>query len=480
MMKNTRDNDLCVSLLGISVGCLGRLAAQLFSLPMIGMPLLSMPLVAADLNQVYQDAVTNDPEYRALTARSLAGREAVKQGRAALLPQVNLNAGYGQSHSETDLSDSDLNSDMSADVEGSQTDWSVSAVQPLFNLNAWNSYKSSVALTEESDLNLEKARQNLIVRTAEAYLSILRAYDSLQAVKARVEAVQRQLEQTMQRFDVGLIAVTEVHETQAAFDSAQVDLISAESTLDIAFESLAELSGKRYRKINLMLATIPLDGVKHLPKSQWEQQALAVNLELKIASKQLVQAQYSQKAAKANHYPTVSVSANYGEKQTDYSKPPSDTYERNENTEYGWKLNLSLPLYAGGSTSSAARQAYYETQAAEMTLERTQRSVLVSVRSLYRTLASDVERVKARQQSIISSRSALEATQAGYEAGTRNIVEVLEAQQSLYQAEGNYANARYDYVLNMLNFKQTVGLLSANDIEILNGWLDNKAFLTSS
>jgi outer membrane protein len=443
-----------------------------------GVSLLSIHIHAVDLDRVYQDALMNDPQFSAEAAGVEAGREAVNQGRAGLLPKLNLNASYGQSHSDTDLSKGGTNANTSSKFGTDQTQWKLTAVQPLIDLAAWYSYKSSEASSRESDYSLEQSRQNLILRTAEAYLSILRAYDNLQAVKARVEAVQRQLEQTKQRFDVGLIAVTEVHETQAVYDSAQVDLISAESTLDIAFESLAQLTGKRYDSINLMSADIPMKGMNEYPKSKWEENALEANLDLKISAQRLQAAQASHQAAKAGHYPNVSLSANYGQVDSDYSKAQSG-YKRNENEAYGWSLNLSLPLYAGGSTSSLSKQAYYQSQAAEMTLESTQRSVLVKVRSLYRTIESDIQRVKARQQSIVSSRSALEATQAGYEAGTRNIVEVLEAQQSLYQAEGNYANARYDYVLNVLKFKQVVGMLNATDIATLNAWLSTNKTLSS-
>ncbi len=445
-----------------------------------GLSVLSLHLQAVTLDQVYQDALMNDPQFSAEAATAQAGKEAAEQGKAALKPQVNFEASYAQGFGSSDLSDHPVQPNTSSDTNTDTTKWGVSAVQPLIDFNAWHSYKSSLASARKSELELEQSRQSLILRTAETYIAVLRAYDNLQAVQARVEAVQRQLEQTQQRFEVGLIAVTEVHETQATYDSAQVDLITAQSDLDIAFEGLTQLTGKHYDRVNLMQDIIPMEGVTQRSKSEWEDNALDANLDLKVAGEEYNAAESGHKAAKAGHYPKLTLSGNYSQTDTEFSKGSANGYERTDGEDYGWAINLTVPIYAGGSTSSASRQSYYQAQAAEMSLEATQRRVLINVRKLYRTITSDIQRVRARKQSIVSSRSALEATQAGYEAGTRNIVEVLDAQQSLYQAEGAYANARYEYVLNLLKFKQAVGMLNPNDVETLNGWLDKNKAVESS
>jgi len=266
-----------------------------------------------------------------------------------------------------------------------------------------------------------------------------------------------------------LIAITDVHEAQAQYDSATVDLITAETQLDIAYESLAVLTGKRYDRINPLKEQIPLVGPNPADRAHWEQKALGQNLDVLIAQKKELSAQRNHKSKISSHLPSVNLVGTYEVSENESRDNPTGS----EVTSTYVGINVSMPLFAGGSTWAGQKQAYYQRQAAEKGLEAAQRGTVVNVRNQYRMLEADIARVKARKQAMTSAQSAMEATQTGYEVGNRNIVEVLTAQRQVFGAQFNYASARYDYVINLLKFRQTVGELSLADIDEVNNWLQN-------
>jgi len=414
---------------------------------------------ATDLKSVYQQALANDPQLAAELASANAQAQSKWLAGAAVLPTVTLEANIGTSNIEAGSSDTDY------DVET----YKLSLSQTLLAPEAWFSFAAASAATEAAELEARKAEQSLVVRVSEAYFNVLRANAGLASAKATEAAVKRQLEQTQQRFKVGLIAITDVHEAQAQYDSATVDLITAETMLDIAYESLAVLTGERYDRIHPLKETIQLAGPMPADRTHWEQKALGQNLDVLIAEKNQTSAQRNHKSKISGHLPTVSLVGTYELSKSDST---ITNYGDDATTTYVG-LNVSLPVFGGGSTWAGQKQAYYQRQAAEQGFEAARRGASLTVRNLYRTLEADVARVKARKQAMTSAKSAMEATQTGYEVGTRNIVEVLTAQRFVFGAQFNYAAARYDYVINVLKFRQAVGELSVADIDEVSNWLQN-------
>ena len=428
-----------------------KLALALFT---IGATVTSQ---AADLKSVFEQALANDPQLAAEVAQANANGQSAGLAGQAILPTVTLNAEI-----------STTSTDSFAEVPQTDTDnttYYVQATQPLIAPSDWYNYGAARAATDSSKIEQRKAEQSIVVRISEAYFNVLRANAGLASSKAQEAAVKRQLEQTQQRFKVGLIAITDVHEAQAIYDGAIVELIAAESELDIAYESLALLTGERYDRINPLKEAIPLTGPIPADRTLWEQKALGQNLDVLIAEQSKLSAERSHKSKISDHLPTVNLVGRY----TVADDEARSNGEEVTSTYVG--VNVSVPVFAGGATWAGQKQAYYQRQAAEKSLEAAQRSATLNIRSLYRQLEADVARITARKQATTSAQSAMEATQTGYEVGTRNIVEVLQAQLSVFSAQRDYAYARYDYVIDLLKFRQAAGELSVADIDEVNAWL---------
>jgi len=422
----------------------------------------SMVTHATDLKNVFEQALINDPQLAAEIATANANRQSAGLARQAVLPTLNFTAETGSGTREIN----------GPEVDVDRTSYGLQLSQTLLAPAQWYSYGAASATTDKAEIELRQAEQNLVVRIAEAYFNVLRANATLASAKAQEAAVKRQLEQTQQRFKVGLIAITEVHEAQAIYDSATVELIAAESQLDVAFESLALLTGERYDRISTLKTEIPLLGPNGFSREQWEKRALQQNLDVLIAQKSELAAQRNHKSKISEHLPTINLVGSYTVSNDDVDAlTPTDPTNGEDVTSTYVGVQLEVPLFTGGATWAGQKQAYYQRQAAEKGLEAAQRGASLSVRSLFRQLEADIARIKARKQAQVSAQSAMEATQTGYEVGTRNIVEVLQAQLAVFSAQRDYAFARYDYVINLLKFRQAVGELSLADIEEVNGWL---------
>ena len=413
---------------------------------------------ATDLKSVYEQALANDPQLAAELASANANAQTQAVAGQYVMPTLTLDADIGSTAVEAGSN---------PEVDVATTTYTLTLAQTLIAPESWFTYAADSATSDAAELEARKAEQSLVVRVSEAYFNVLRANAGLASAKATEAAVKRQLEQTQQRFKVGLIAITDVHEAQAQYDSATVDLISAETMLDIAYESLAVLTGERYDRIQPLKETIPLVGPTPADRTHWEQKALGQNLDVLISEKTQTSAQRNHKSKISSHLPSVNLVGRHVISETDETGTDVET----TSTYVG--VNVSMPLFAGGATWAGQKQAYYQRQAAEQGYEATRRGTSLSVRNLFRTLEADVARVKARKQAMTSAKSAMEATQTGYEVGTRNIVEVLTAQRAVFGAQFNYAAARYDYVINVLKFRQAVGELSAADIDEVSNWLQN-------
>jgi outer membrane protein len=398
-----------------------------------------------------------------------------------LLPQINATGEY----SETDSSSSsarffELDNDLipsrsDDDIDSDSTTITVSLQQTLFDLSTWFTFKRGKEITKQAEAQLAADQQDLIVRVAEAYFDVLRALDNLEASKAEERATKRQLEQTQQRFDVGLIAITDVHEARAVYDTTVVQRLTDEGNLGTSYESLTVLTGQMPSNLWLLNKDFPVVDPTPMNRDEWVQFALKNNNALKAALYAMEAAKQNASAKKMGHAPTLTGSIIY----TDYSEDGDNISNINnavkpfetETDGYTWGVKLTVPLYSGGGVSASRRQAYEQYNVALQNQIDAQRTVIRNARASHITVATDVQRVKARNQAIISTSSALDATEAGYEVGTRNIVDVLQAQRNLYSSIRDYANSRYDYVLNMLKLKRAAGTLSPQDMYDINKWM---------
>jgi outer membrane protein len=438
----------------------------------VAIAMASHTLYADTLKDVYDAALKNDPVLKQHQAEFRAAKETKNIARSQLLPQVG--GQYAVGNVDTDNSGGapvtignrvvDLASDTNVDTKTA----SLSLTQTIFDLNKWFKFKSGTAISEQAKAKFADDQQDLIVRSAEAYFSVLRSQDNLASSKSQEAAIQRQLEQTKQRFDVGLIAITDVHEAQAANDLARVARLADEGQLSIANESLTVLTGNVPSNLWQLAETYPITNPAPATANEWVDTAVKNNFSLKAAHSGSRAAYEDAQAAKAQHYPTVDGSYSWQDQELDGDL---STFSADETTTKMWAVTLKVPIFAGGGISAQRRQAYERYNATRDGEDSALRNTIATTRSLHIAVTTDVLRVSAYKQSITSAQSALDATKAGYEVGTRNVVDVLNAQQTLFRALRDYANARYDYVLNQLRLKRQAGSLSPQEIYDLNKWL---------
>lgn len=434
-------------------------------------------LQADTLRDIYELALENDAQLKAEEAVYLARRETENLSRSALLPQLSTNYTYQHSDADSDavgvvqtengeLIDGLTSTNRNTDTDG----YVVSLNQALFDLSAWFSFQSGKEVTREAEATFAANQQNLIVRVVEAYLLVLRAQDNLTASLAQERAFERQLEQTKQRFEVGLIAITDVYEAQAARDLSEVNRLVDENNVSVALERLSVLTGQPQSNLNVLVEDFKILPPDPIERAEWVDFALANNFELQAARYNQEAARQNAKAFKMEHAPVVTGGYEYsdfdvsGAVDSDANSVFGNLSPDSSSEENMWQVRVSVPLYSGGAISANRRKAAQEYNASREQLINLTRNTVTNTRSLHMTVLSDVSRIAARRQSIISSRSSLDATQAGYEVGTRNVVDVLNAQNILFQAERDYANSRYDYILNLMRLKENAGLLSPEDV----------------
>jgi len=434
-------------------GLIGLLAAQ--------------PAVSMDLVETYRKALSYDSGIATAQATFEAQQAAGDISRSALLPQI---IGFGEAnHTDVDGPNQDTSYKTLA--------YGVRLTQPLFRAEEWFRYDASQFRTEAARADYNLAQQQLILDVASAYFGVLRAADSLTVSRSAEAAFQRQYDQAQERFDVGLIAITEVYEARATYDASKSQRIAAESDLAIAREQLARLTGEYKEGLNNVRRNFPLARPEPMDPAAWGNLALDQNWQIQSAIYDLNSSEANLKTAKSGHLPTLDLNASYGKSDIDgIERPSSTTTQRDGTTTEGQiGITLNVPLYLGGGTQAGVRQQRSLVTAAEQTLRTVRRDVRVNTRSLYWTVNTNIESASALEQTIISRRSALDATRAGYEVGTRNIVEVLDAERNYYVALRDFANARYDYVVNSLQLKQSAGTLNPQDLADLNNWLSASA-----
>ncbi|MBU2710872.1 TolC family outer membrane protein [Zooshikella harenae] len=434
-------------------------------------PLSSFADEPLNLMEVYQLALENDAEFAAAKAALKAGEELDDQGRSQLLPKISASANTQKTKQHlldaNDLASTDRTS--SYNSHG----WSATLRQPLFDLSKWFSYTRSKVLTEQAQHQFQLELQKLILRVAEAYFDVLRAQDTLATAKAKEAAFKRQYDQAEQRFEVGLVAKTDVLEAKASYDTARVDRIVAENDVDVSLEKLRTITGNYISSIGKLDKQMPVKTPIPNRSKDWVDNAMTQNLDIKVARDSVRAAEELLRQNKSGHAPTVNAIAQYDHTAGASSNTSIDDFSGKSNTTV-YKLQVDLPIFSGGLTSSQVRESTHKLTQAQKQEEFAQRSAFQDTRNLFNTIVADVQKVDARWQSTISSTSALEATESGYEVGTRNIIDVLQAQQVLYNSQRDYLNARYDYIINSLRLRRAAGTLDERDLKTLNNWVTKK------
>ncbi len=421
-----------------------------------------MPAANADtLQQIYDLAAANDPQIRAAEAQLKANLENRNLGRSGILPQFSLGGSY---------SDQTSNIVGSAEETRESTTYSADVRQTLFDFPAWYNYKRGDTLANQAEQDYLSAKQDLILRTATAYFNVLSSLDNMRATKAEEVALAKQLEQTRQRFDVGLIAITDVHEAQAAYDDVVARLVDALGLVGITFENLSVLTGQPHTSIAPLNSEFPIVAPIPADAEAWVQMAMENSYTLKSAMLSRDAASFNAQSKKWEHAPSLSLGMSYQDQSVTTNSAIAFLNRQGETTSIS--LTLDVPLYLGGSIGATRRQAAYQALASQENLNNTRLTLIQNTRNQHLTVSIDVSQVEARRQAIVSSQSAYEATRAGYDVGTRNLVDVLNAEQAVYQARRDYYRARYEYIIDRLGLDQLVGSLGTSDISDIEAWLD--------
>lgn len=413
---------------------------------------------AEDLKDIYELALLNDPTFKEAEASFRAGQEYKVQGRAGLLPSLNLSGstGWNEYRLEEQLLD-----------EYNSNNYSVSLQQPLFRLDRWFQFKQGKALTDSAKAEFAFQQQEIMIRVATSYFNILNARDSLSASKAEEEAIGRQREQSEKRFEVGLASITELQDTQAAYDLSVVGTIIGESQLDSAKEFLSAIIGGSLPLLSPLIENYPTPPPNPISRESWVKLALSNNFQLKAARLNTTAAKNNARASGSAHLPKIDIvgrvtksSSRQGKFGGFIQNPLYDL--ESDNRQY--QIQVNFPLFAGGAISSSRRQAYAQYDRSKEQSLFIERSVIREVRSNHFNVQTQSANVIARRQALKSSESALEATRIGYEVGNRNVVDLLQSERGLYAAQRDYAKSRYDYIIAVLRLKSSVGSLSPNDL----------------
>lgn len=433
-----------------------------------GLLVSAQPALADDLVTILELAMRNDPALRQAQAVLRSGQTQVMLSRSSLLPQASGNF-TEQRQATGPEGDVDL-----WDLDSESRRYGLNVTQSLLNLPNWYSYQGAQEADQARLYNFAAQEQDLIIRVATAYFNVLRAIDDLTTRRQEEEASQREFERTQQREEVGLVAITEVYEAQAVYDLARNNTLLAEDFLASTYEALEAITGQPHPNIDVLREDFPVvaaDG----DMETWVNEAMDNNPQL-LAARYNVDAQSQiARARAADRWPTVSLQGSYSNSETN-STQGTDGSQRAVGAIEGVSvaLQVSIPLYTGHAYTARRRQAEYDLVAQQEQASLVRRQTTQDIRNAYRRVNTDAMVIAQRQQAIISAESALNAIEAGYEVGTRNIVDVLQARQQLFNARRSYSEARYNYVIDTLQLKRTAGVLTPQDIIDLNQWLEDE------
>lgn len=441
----------------------------IFALVLLGIQ--TNAIAAANLMDVYKQALVSDPTFQQAIAQRLSNKENLPINIAAVLPTLNIATNPAVVNSVT--------ASGPAAFEGAGTtrgyNVQLNLTQTLFNFSQYYGIANARYVSSQADATLNASMQNLMIRVAQAYFTVLLDEDNLLYIKATKKAFAKQLDQVKQQYEVGLKTITDVYTAEASWSTSVADTIGAENQLDVDRENLRAITGVLYPNIAKLREDFPLVSPRPASIDEWVTTAGKQNWSIKAA-------QYAAEAAKktiaqqfAGHLPTLSFQGSYADNYT-YDLGGDPLLHNHGAAQLHTKsaqLNLNIPLVAGGLVIAQTDQARYNYEVTLQQLEFQLRSTLTQTRQSYLGIISGISKIKADKQSIKSNISSLEGMEAGYRVGTEILVNVLNQQQAVFLAQKQYATDRYTYVNNLLALKQAAGTLSAQDLEAINAWLQN-------
>ena len=430
---------------------------------------VSANVSALDLSEAMDLAQQYDTTFQVAYANYLATIEASSLSTAAILPQIGFNAFYQQGRTENDKSGIVTKSDNNNDG------YSLNLNQVIFDKSVFDNLDQGDAIVAKAVADLESAKQDTIVRVATAYFNVLTAIDTLETAGAEKKAIGQQLEQSKERFNVGLSAITDVKEQQASYDISVADEIIAINDLSNNREALRVIINVYPDNLEITKPKFPLAIPEPMDIDAWQKKSLQGNFALLATKYSVDAAQSAYDGSKGGHYPTLGLNASYGVVNADARNFSGITLPANENTDAKVILSLDIPIYSGGFTSSTVRQKLSQLDQAKALQEQEKRRTVALARSAYLSLEADIAQVKARNQAVISTQTSLDATLAGYDAGTRTSVDVLISQRLLYSSQRDYSVARHTYITDSLELKRVAGTLTIADVDEINKLLIPRA-----
>ena len=438
----------------------------------IGGILASGPAWSVDLVGVHDLALQNDPRLRAAEYRRDAVEENKTQAWANFLPDLSADAGLTRGGTKTTIAGNQV-----SDTDTDNENYGVSLRQSLYRQANYESLDVARAQIDQASANYQISFQDFLLRVSENYFLVLTYTDGVIFAEAEEKAFQRQFEQAEQRFEVGLTAVTDVLEAKASYDTARARAIIARNNYADAKEGLKELTGQYFETFEKLQPTLPLVEPDPPNPQNWIEMAMTSNPQVLAARSGYDVADANVRLQRSGHFPTLDLTAGYSDFtnnefliRDDFQRPIGTTTLGVEDTQI--RLLLDVPIYQGGAVSSRTRQAGLLMNAAGEDLDDQQRITERQTQNSYRAVIAGIQEVQAFGQAVVSAESALQATQAGFEVGTRTIVDVLIAEQRYYQAQRDNSVARHAYIVNHLRLKAVAGILSSEDLGVVNQLLE--------
>ena len=427
---------------------------------------LSLNANATDLLQIYRDALANDAQYASARASLTAGKEKPVQGRAGLLPGIALKGSDTKSRTngEVDYAPG------SRTVDGVSNVWTLALSQPLFNWTNWQQYEQSKLLLLVSEAQFAQARQDLIVRVAQAYFDVLAAQDTLETLRAQKSAISEQLASAKRNFEVGTSTITDTHEAQARYDLVTAQEYAGQSDLQVKRAALQQIIAKEAGELAPLQAGVKLNPPQPAVIDEWVGSAEKQNYSVVASQVGVEIAKRDIEKSRAGHYPTVDLVATTGRQSTGgATNPPSSGVIKPTTIGIQW----NVPIFSGFAVDSRVKESIALEDKARNDYENARRTAAQGARQAFVGVTSGLAQVKAYEAAEISSQSALDSNKLGYQVGVRINIDVLNAQQQLYTTRQTLAKARYDTVLNGLRLKSAAGTLKEEDLAEVNALLQH-------
>jgi len=430
---------------------------------------ICMPVHAEDLLDVYREALSRDAVYASARASWEAGQEKLPQGRALLLPNVSLSGNTTYNQSNTQLRDPTQPGRQSQFNSNGVT---ITLIQPLFNKQSIDQYLESKSQLAQSDAQLNVASQDLMLRVSQAYFDVLASQDNLEFALAQKAAIAEQLASAKRNFEVGTATVTDINDAQARYDLVVSQEIAARNDLEVKKQALAQIIGGIPGPLKSLSTDLPLTLPQPNDMGRWVEAAQVNSPQIRAQQAALEVAKREVERNRGGHYPTINLVGSYGQNATGATNLSTGSVAiPNDTTTKQIGIQLNLPIYQGGGQESLVREAIANQDKAQQDLENARRTATYSTRQAFLGVTSGVAQVKALEQALVSSQTSLDSTMLGKEVGVRTEVDVLNAQQQLYSAKRDLAQARYNFILSQLRLKSAAGQLSEVDLAEVNRWL---------